>query len=429
MKTSDLFRSAATGLIALTLGGASAVEWRSGDTVTVARSETIQDDLYVAGNDVRIDGTVNGDLFVSGRTVTITGEVRGNVSGAGETLSLSGRVSQSARFAGSTVRIQEGARIGRDLLAAGSEVVTAPGTVIGRDVAVGASQARLDGRVTRNAYVGANGIEVGGVIGGNARMAVGNTVVNPGRWMASGSPGLRFTGAGKIAGDLTLQRAGGSAGGNAEALPVGVVGGQVVYAPLEGVTVQARTGVFAGFLNTLAGVVLAGLLLLWLARPRLQVVWHRLRAAPGASLGFGTLGVIGLPVGVFLALLVLGLVAGALTLLRLGGLGVPLALFGTPVVLGGAALIAWASLLGAQGFAAYLLGSWLMHALRPQAAATPVPATLIGAVLVALLLQIPVLGALLTLGALLLSLGAFWLTLSGPPRRPGVPQVGAPQVA
>lgn len=425
MKTSDLFRSAATGLIALTLGGASAVEWRSGDTVTVARSETIQDDLYVAGNDVRIDGTVNGDLFVSGRTVTITGEVRGNVSGAGETLSLSGRVSQSARFAGSTVRIQEGARIGRDLLAAGSEVVTAPGTVIGRDVAVGASQARLDGRVTRNTYVGANGIEVGGVIGGNARMAVGNTVVNPGRWMASGSPGLRFTGAGKIAGDLTLQRAGGSA----EALPVGVVGGQVVYAPLEGVTVQARPGVFAGFLSTLAGVVLAGLLLLWLARPRLQVMWDRLRAAPGASLGFGTLGVIGLPVGAFLALLVLGLVAGALTLLRLGGLGVPLALFGTPVVLGGAALIAWASLMGAQGFAAYLLGTWLMHALRPQAAATPVPATLIGAVLVALLLQIPVLGALLTLVALLLSLGAFWLTLSGPPRRPGVPQVGAPQVA
>ncbi|OOV12409.1 polymer-forming cytoskeletal protein [Deinococcus sp. LM3] len=426
MQTSDLFRSAATGLIALTLGGgASAVEGRSGDTVTVARSETIQDDLYVAGNDVRIDGTVNGDLFVSGRTVTITGEVRGNVSGAGETLSLSGRVSQSARFAGSTVRIREGARIGRDLLAAGSEVVTAPGAVIGRDVAVGASQARLDGRVTRNAYVGANGIEVGGVIGGNARMAVGNTVVNPGRWMASGSPGLRFTGAGKIAGDLTLQRA----GANAEALPAGVVGGQVVYAPVQGVTVQARPGVFAGFLSTLAGVVLAGLLLLWLARPRLQVVWDRLRAAPGASLGFGTLGVIGLPVGAFLALLVLGLVAGALTLLRLGGLGVPLALFGTPVVLGGAALIAWASLLGAQGFAAYLMGTWLMHALRPQAAATPVPATLIGAVLVALLLQIPVLGALLTLGALLLSLGAFWLTLSGPPRRPGVPRVGAPQVA
>ena len=52
-------------LMAVMLGGAaSAASWRTGDTVIVQKSEVIQDDLYVAGTDVRIDGTVNGDLMV-----------------------------------------------------------------------------------------------------------------------------------------------------------------------------------------------------------------------------------------------------------------------------------------------------------------------------------------------------------------------------
>lgn len=417
IRTSALF-------IAVSLGGAaSAIDWRTGDRITVAASEVIQDDLYVAGNDVQIDGTVNGDLFVGARSVTINGTVNGNLWASGETLVLGGEVSQTARFAGSGIRVQSGANIGRDLLAAGSEIVVAPGAVIGRDVALGSSQARLNGRVTRNAYVGANGIEVGGVIGGNAKMAVGDTAVLTGTWMTSGDPGLRFTGDGRIAGDLTLQRP----DADTAALPIGAVGGQVVFAPIAGVTIQPRPRPVAGFLSSFFGAALAGLLLLWLARPRLQGVWEKVRAAPAPSLGYGALAVVGLPIAALLGVLSLGLLVGTLLLLRLGGLGLPLALIGTPVLLGGAALIAWLALLGAQGFAAYLLGTWAVHAARPQATVAPVAAVLIGALLVALLLQIPVVGALFLLTALLLSLGALWLTLRGPGRPRGVPVAGLPQ--
>lgn len=422
----DRTRRACTLLLALSIGSpAVAAEWRAGTTVTVARAEVIQDDLYVTGRDVRIDGTVNGDLFVAARTVTITGDVRGSVLGAGETLTLSGPVTGSARLAGSTIHLQQGASVGRDLLAAGAEVVVAPGVVIGRDVAVGAAQARLGGRITRNASVGASGIEVGGLIGGNATMAVGDTPVNTGLWTAPVDPGLHFTGGGKVAGNLTLQRP----AADTAALPAGAVGGQVVYAPIQGVTVQPRPSVLAGFLSSFAGVVLAGLLLIWLARARLQTVWERLRAAPAASLGFGAIGVFGLPVVALLGVLVLAALGGTLTLLRLGSLGLPLALIGTPVVLGSAALLAWVALLAAHGFAAYLTGTWVMHALRPAGVAAPVMAVLVGALLLALVLQIPVLGALVTLAALLLSLGALWLTLRAAPRRPASPALSAPQIA
>lgn len=81
MKTHPhLFTRATPLFIALTLAGtASALDWRTGDSIVVAKSEVIQDDLYVAGNDVQIDGTVNGDLLVAARTVTINGDVRGNI--------------------------------------------------------------------------------------------------------------------------------------------------------------------------------------------------------------------------------------------------------------------------------------------------------------------------------------------------------------
>lgn len=417
-----LSRSASTLLIALTVGGtASAIDWRTGDSVVVAQSEVIQDDLYVAGNDVQIDGTVNGDLMVAARTVTINGDVRGNLWAAGDTLILGGKVSQTARFAGSVVRVQSGANIGRDLLAAGSEVVLAPGSVIGRDVAVGSSQARLNGQVTRNAYVGAGGIEIGGVIGGSAKMAVGDTAVLSGTWTTAGDPGLRFSQGGRITGDLTLQRPGDAA------LPAGVVGGEVTYAPLSGVTIQPRPSPFLGFLSTFVGVALVGLLLLWLARPRLLGIWEKLRAAPASSLGYGALAFVGLPVAAFLGILVIGLLAGALMMLRLGGLGLPLAFIGLPVLLGGAVLIAWLAMLGTQGFAAYLIGTWAVGALRPQRKVAPVAAVLLGALLLALVLQIPVVGAVFLLGALLLSLGALWRTLRGPPRRPVMPQANVPQ--
>ena len=414
---------AGTLLMAATLGGTtSAVAWRTGDTVTVQKSEVIQDDLYVSGTDVRIDGTVNGDLIVGAQNVTINGEVRGNLWASGATVILNGKVLQTARLAGSTIRLQNRADVGRDLLAAGSDIELASGSVIGRDVALGSSQARLNGLVTRNAYVGANGIKVAGVIGGNARMAVGDTQVLTANWTSPGTPGLTFLPGGKIGGDLTLQIP------TNPVLPAGAVGGKVTYAPIAAMNVQTRPRPFAEFLRTFISIALAALLLVWLARPRLINMAGKLRAAPAASLGYGALAFFGLPLAVLLGVVLLSVLAVVLTLLSLGNLGLPLAFIGAPVLLGVGALVSWLALIAAQGFAAYLLGDWILRTARPASQPrSVVQAPLGGALLLALLLQIPVLGGLIAFAALLLSLGALWLSLRGPGRRVAVPMVSFPQ--
>ena len=418
----NMFR-AGTLLMAAMLGGtASAVAWRTGDTVTVQKSEVVQDDLYVAGTDVRIDGTVNGDLIVGAQNVTINGEVRGNVWAAGATVIVNGKVLQTARLAGSTIRLQNGASVGRDLLAAGSDIELASGSVIGRDVAFGSSQAHLNGQVVRNAYGGANGIEVGGVIGGNAQLAVSDTQVLTANWTTPGAPGLTFLPGGHIGGNLTLQIP------KNPVLPVGAVGGKVTFAPIAAVNVQTRPSPFAEFLRTFIGIALAALLLVWLARPRLIKMAGKLRALPAASFGYGALAFIGLPLAVLLGVVLLTVLAVVLTLMSLGNLGLPLAIIGAPVLLGVGALVSWLALLAAQGFAAYLLGDWILRTARPASQPrSVVQAPLGGALLLALLLQIPVLGGLLTFVALLLGLGALWLSLRGPGRRVAAPVVSFPQ--
>lgn len=57
----------------------SAAERRSGDGITINSEEIINDDLYVSGNTITINGTIKGDVLALGNTITINGVVEGDV--------------------------------------------------------------------------------------------------------------------------------------------------------------------------------------------------------------------------------------------------------------------------------------------------------------------------------------------------------------
>lgn len=410
-------------LVGVLFGGpALALTWRTGDTVQVASGEVVHDDLYIGGQDVRVDGTVTGDLIATGGTVTVNGAVRGNVWAAGSTVILNGPVAQSARIAGSVLRVGDGAKVGRDLLAAGQALGVDRGARIGRDLAFGGAQARLDGGVARNAYVGAYAVQVGGPIGGDGRFSIDNRASWTSAWTPSAvrpdplASGLHFTGGGRVNGDLSVQMP------DRPTLPAGAVGGRVDYTPLaatprtERPVVNPAVRLAADFARAFVGIALAGLLLVWLARRPLERVRAALWADPAASLGYGTLAFVGFPLLVLLGLGVAVTLAALLGMMGLGNLGLPLAFIGAPAVLGLGLLVGWLALLGAQGLAALVLGDLLLHLGRPQAPVSPVGAVLVGALGLALLLQVPVLGGLVTLTALLFALGALWrMWRGGPP--------------
>ena len=59
--------------------GASAAEIRRGPNAGVATGETINNDLIVFGNAVRIDGTVKGDVIAFTQDLTVNGHVTGDL--------------------------------------------------------------------------------------------------------------------------------------------------------------------------------------------------------------------------------------------------------------------------------------------------------------------------------------------------------------
>lgn len=63
--------------------GVQAADFRTGQDVTVPAGETVNGDLYIAGNTITIAGTVNGDIFTAGSSVAVSGTVNGGLTAAG----------------------------------------------------------------------------------------------------------------------------------------------------------------------------------------------------------------------------------------------------------------------------------------------------------------------------------------------------------
>jgi hypothetical protein len=185
------FGSVLAGVLALGIGAGTvaALEIRTRDT-SISEEEYIDDDLFLFGDEITVDGTVTGDLVASGDRVTITGTVGGNVyvsggevliSGeigrslyaAGGRVKISGEVERSIYTAGGMVLISSDARIDEDLLAAGGQLDI--GGIIGDDVwAAG-------GNVDSQARVEGDFIVSGGVIRADEDDVAGDYKVNQGR--------------------------------------------------------------------------------------------------------------------------------------------------------------------------------------------------------------------------------------------------------
>lgn len=263
---------------------ALAFEFRSGDDVVIPAGTTLNDDLYVAGGDVRVEGTILGDLVVAGGEVTVTGDVRQDLIAAGGQVDLRGRVGQSIRAAGGTVKVS--GTIGKDVLLAGGDVSQE-------------TTARVAGD---GAYAGGN-VNVGG--------KVGRAMVSGGDVTLIGQTGATNVLAGELALEKTARIDGPltyTSEATADIAPGAVIAGDVTYN--ERVMRHQRIPgpswgwwVFLLIASLVSGAVLASLL------PRAaERVSNEVQAQPLIALLIGFAIVVGLPMAlVFLMITVIGL--------------------------------------------------------------------------------------------------------------------------
>jgi cytoskeletal protein CcmA (bactofilin family) len=356
-------------------GPALAADVRQGQSVVVAPSETVDDDLYVFASSVSILGTVNGDVIAAGSNVTVGGQVNGNVMAAGGSTTITGNVTGSVRAAGGTLEVS--GQVGGDVVAGTGSLRLAPSGRIGRDVLVGGGSAELLAAIDRNVLASADTVTLGGPLGGDVHAQANTIHLTPGA---------------DIGGSVIYD--GASA---ADVQPGATVHGQItrIEPPNQSAGPTAATagaaGAAVGWLRGLIGLAAAavvfGLLLPGLSRRTAATLF----ASPWPSLGVGLAAFVAIPV-VAIVIFGIGLVIG----------GWWLAFF----VLAGYALLGLVGMLSASELVGAQCFGWLRQPPRH-----PVWSVLLGLLVLWLLALVPVIGGLLLFVTTAFGAGALVLAL------------------
>jgi hypothetical protein len=326
-------------------------KFRAGEEIVVPAGEVLRDDLYAAGNRVRIEGRIEGDLFAAAEEVVVTGSVRGDVFAAANRVTIGGPVEGDLRATAATLTISSS--VGEDVLAAVGNLMVLPSARVGQDLVFASGETRLLGSVA------------GDLLG------------------RTGS----YTKQGTVAGRETVT---------------------IEERPAEAPAPTLLDRLFDALRRYLA-ILLFGGLLLWLVPRPTRLAAAIVRERPLPSLAFGLLAVVGW-LAILLVLLIVALIlAIPLGILGFGGL-VATAVFGALLTAG---LLSFAVGLASTYLASVIVGLaiGLLLLARGMAgeAERPWTALLLGVLIVVLLTSIPVVGGLLSAIVALLGLGALVL--------------------
>jgi cytoskeletal protein CcmA (bactofilin family) len=398
-------------VIGLFAAPAYAAEARGGEQVVIGREEVINDDLYVAANRVTIDGTVKGDLVAVASQIVVNGTVEGDLLAAGQGILLNGRIGDDMRAGGQAIMLGPGARVGGDLAIGALSLENQAGSSVSGDLLLGVYQALLAGDIGQDIKGGMDRMELRGSVGGNVDIAVsGDQSVSTVRFSPAGQipiptipPNLTLAESARIGGKLIY-----TSSAEASLSPSAKVAAGIDYNQQTAAQPAAPQLPWLKYLQRLAGLLLIGVLMLWLTPAWTRRMADTVQAQPLRSLAWGLVAFIALMVAMIMILILTIALAVMFGYLTLGGLAAMIVGLGMLVdvtlVLGSIAYLSFV----AQVLIAYMAGRWLMQKVQPAWAERPVVPLVVGLIVYVALRAVPGLGTLVGWLVVLLALGALW---------------------
>lgn len=135
-------------------------------TVTVSKTDKIDDDLYIFANYGKVNGMINGDLSAFCYDINSVGEIAGNANLFGYRVDLHGRVERSARLFGNI--INSNGDIAGNMLVCGNEISIGEKGIVGRDLDCYGAKITIDGTIKGNLKVAGDRIVISGTVEGDA---------------------------------------------------------------------------------------------------------------------------------------------------------------------------------------------------------------------------------------------------------------------
>jgi cytoskeletal protein CcmA (bactofilin family) len=270
-----------------------AADTRGGDTVTVSSGETVDDDLYIGGNEIVINGTVNGDVWAAGRTITINGAVTGSVVAVGQTVTINGEIARAARIAGNELTVN--GSVDGDLLAFGATLDVEEAARVGGDLVTGAQNVRISGSVGKNIKGGAGALRLSGSVGGNIDLEVDT---------------LTITSTAHVGGNLTYLS------NNEASVDSGAaIQGTTVHNIPEAKEKPGIAGKITGKVVAFVMALLIGIIIIVIAPRKLIAMADTIRHRPLPCLGWGAVLLFAVPVAaIVVCFTVIGLPIGLISL-------------------------------------------------------------------------------------------------------------------
>jgi hypothetical protein len=137
----------------------------------------VQGDVVAVGSVIGVKGNVSGDVVAAGGRVSVSGNVSGSVFAGGGTVDVSGNVGGSVRTGGGTVTVS--GIIEKDLVVGGGQIIVMPDAIIRGDLILGGGTADIQGKVLGNVRSGARQLTINNQIGGKTDLNVENLSLGP----------------------------------------------------------------------------------------------------------------------------------------------------------------------------------------------------------------------------------------------------------
>jgi cytoskeletal protein CcmA (bactofilin family) len=351
--------------------------------------ETEERDLYLWSQRLDVNGTLDGDLIAWFQSGSIAGTVTQDLAILAQDMRIVGEVGDDVRFLGQNLIID--GTVKGDVLFLGANLVVSDGGSIEGSLLAAGGIAIVNGQVGGDAHVAGGTVTLNGSVAGNAEFLTdGGMVIGPGA---------------SIGGDLKYR---GPAEGDFDR---SIVAGSITFRPKERkaehqLEILSRFKTIIWILSFITAII-AGTVIVALTRDHAWKTAETIRKKPLKSLGIGFIAFICIPIVVLIAFVLI--------------LTIPLSLL---------LLLAY---MIALYIAKFYVSIWLGNLILGRGGRTdksPIPAMLLGLVVVYLVTAIPVVGTLVGIVIMFFGLGALLqrkeTRLNGVFEPPAAPSNGLP---
>lgn len=164
--------AALAALVLATIPGCS-IHYDDGDGV----AHEFGSDYFGAGGMLNLTQAIEGDAFLAGGRVAIASEVRGDLVAVGGELSLGGAVGDDLYAAGGNVQLD--AIVTGNVRLAGGDVTVGPATVIAGALSLTGGRVQFDGNTHEYLQASGGSVRINGEVHGDAEIRAEELVIGP----------------------------------------------------------------------------------------------------------------------------------------------------------------------------------------------------------------------------------------------------------